>query len=177
MKPWKCTFCLLIYSTCNYDKDNSWKLSFHLCMLEYIFIVSTTLEAEIQSVVSIGYGMSFNPLWAYKHAIDKYMVTSDEQRKHISEVLSADPINILQNVQKSVLAARERVDTPIVLEPSLIIVPQSVQKNLTVVNVDEAKSKCSCVSDNVGSMIDKIINDVSSAGKTSIKIQIEITKE
>ena len=27
-------------------------------------------------------------------AIDKYMVTSDEQRKHISNVLSADPINV-----------------------------------------------------------------------------------
>ena len=79
--------------------------------------------------------------------------------------------------QKSVVAARKRVDKPIVLEPSPIIVPQSVPKKPTVVNVDEAKSKCLCVSDNVGSMIDKIINDVSSAGKTSIKIQIEITKE
>ena len=45
------------------------------------------------------------------------------------------------------------------------------------VNIDESVTKCNCNSSNVGNMIDKIISDVSSKGKTSVKIQIEIVKE
>ena len=111
-------------------------------------------------------------------AIDKYMVTSDSEREKIFDVLSADPINVLANVQKSVVDMREKIDRPIVLEPSAITFRNVTENQPTnVVNVDEAKSKCSCASEKVGSMIDKIISDVSSAGKTSIKIQIEIVKE
>ena len=55
-------------------------------------------------------------------AIDKYMVTSESEREKISNILQADPINVLENVQKQVCSMRDAVEKPIVLKPSPITV-------------------------------------------------------
>ena len=108
-------------------------------------------------------------------AVDAYQITSDQQKEQISKILSAKPnIDPLQSVTGT---ATEPTVPPMVSNVSASNTEIGQKPSCKVVNVDEEKSKCSCASDNVGSMIDKIISDVSSSGKTRVKIQIEIVKE
>ena len=106
-------------------------------------------------------------------AIDKYMVTSDVQREKISDILTSDPINVLSSIPSSLAKVRSDVLNP--ANKTIKCALSEVKDNL--VNIDETVTKCNCNSSNVGSMIDKIISDVSSKGKTSLKITIEINKE
>ena len=95
-------------------------------------------------------------------AVDKYAVTSDDQREQISNIMYEKP---KQNVTATVS-----------------IPPQETGLN-------DSKSEvivktCSCGgqsgnlnSKNVGLIVDDIMSRVNQKGKTVIKIQIEITKE
>ena len=109
-------------------------------------------------------------------AVDAYQITSDEQKEQISNILSQRPskASATNSVPPTVTGT---VTDPNLSAQSVGNVEKSTSANPTVINVDEAKSKCTCASDNVGSRIDSLIANVSSSGKTTVKIQIKIVKE
>ena len=105
-------------------------------------------------------------------AVDAYQITSDEQRQQISNILSQKPTPRPDAHPTDIVTGNA-------IQPKVQISNSEIgsQSKQSTVNIDEAKSKCSCASSNVGNMVEKIISDVQSSGKTTIKIQIEIIKE
>ena len=95
-------------------------------------------------------------------AVDKYAITSDGQREHISNIMYDQPKqNVPQNLSE---------------------VKPKTEHNAPSTNV--VTSNCTCGgqssnfnSKNIGLIIDDIMSKVDQKGKTVIKFQIEITKE
>ena len=101
-------------------------------------------------------------------AVDRYFVTSDAQRQKVSEILAADPSKESEFIPSSMSKVRgDAIDNP---------TTSAAKSKESVIQVETSCKNCNCDQSNIGSMVDKIINDVSSGGKTSIKIQIEINK-
>ena len=102
-------------------------------------------------------------------AVDEYQITSNKQKEKISEILCAEPNQVTSVCDKNSMA-QVRGDA---LDPD-VFVKKSDNKS---VEVDVKDSTCTCKSSNVGNLVDQIVSNVRSDGKTTIKIQIEITKE
>ena len=102
-------------------------------------------------------------------AVDKYFVTSDAQREKVSEILAAEPSTSTGLIPSSM--SKVRGDS--------IDVNRTVSNKAkpSVINVQTTNAQCNCKTTNIGNIVDRIVNDVSSTGKTTIKIQIEINKE
>ena len=108
-------------------------------------------------------------------AVDKYQITSDEQRQKISNILSQKP-GENTNPPDPLSIVKCDATKPQVVMPTDSSIPTT--SNAKVVNIDENLSKYSCATSNVGNMVDDIISKATcSGGKTTIKIQIEISKE
>ena len=109
-------------------------------------------------------------------AVDKYQITSDDQRQKISNILSNKPGSAKTGPDSLTSVKCDALKPQVVIEKE-----SSASINPTgtaTVNIDENLSKCSCATSNVGNMVDSIIGQATSkGGKTTIKIQIEICKE
>ena len=95
-------------------------------------------------------------------AVDVYAETSDEQRKMISNIID----------RKESLKPTSTVSTP---------PPESERKDEKT--ADAVIKQCTCggnsdfTAKNIGLVIDNIMSKLDQKGKTTIKLQIEITKE
>ena len=104
-----------------------------------------------------------------RDAVDEYQITSNAQKEKISAILSRKP-SVSSDVTNSMHAVRGDVVDPKVVVKSDHNKPGGVQ-------VDVNDPPCTCKGSNVGNLVDQIVSNVRSDGKTTIKIQIEITKE
>ena len=106
-------------------------------------------------------------------AVDKYQITSDEQKKKVSSIIANKP-------SATVVTSSMDPVGGTTLDPKYSAKVESVTNTKSerkVVNVDTNCDGCSCGSNNVGNLIDRIVSNVRSDGKTTIKIQIEISKD
>ena len=110
-------------------------------------------------------------------AVDKYQITSDEQRQKISNILSQKPVPS-KSTEDSLTIVKCNATEPQVVSGNDTCNANANVTTSKVVNIDENASKCSCATSNVGNMVDGIIaRATNSGGKTTIKIQIEICNE
>ena len=87
-------------------------------------------------------------------AVDKYQITSDEQRQMMSRIIAGNQGHVSENETK-------------------ILDANVGEKTITV---NDKICQNAAVGGNVGNMINEIIEKSSTEGKTTIKISIEITK-
>ena len=94
-------------------------------------------------------------------AVDKYQITSDEQRELMSHIIAGNP------GQSNVTVSPKHSD---VINTSVTVTDKEGSTN--------CKTHENVISNaNVGGLVNEIIEKNSKSGKTVIKISIEITKE
>ena len=96
-------------------------------------------------------------------AVDNYSETSEQQREMIS--------NILNNNPKKEATSTISVPTPQVSDSLSRTSNENVIRTCTCGGVSDLNSK------NLGLVVDNILSKIDQKGKTTIKLQIEITKE
>ena len=97
-------------------------------------------------------------------AVDKYQITSDEQRAMMSRIIAGNQIHVSENCENECPKADKSVTNTV-----------SLDQEGTFSNV--AQTSMSVETSSVGGMINEIIEKHTTSGKTVIKINIEITKE
>ena len=119
-------------------------------------------------------------------AIDKYQITSDVQRKQVSDVIAKKPsigsLNACESVSDVTFESdvskddEERRDFDVNVKRNLLNIP--IESKVTV----EGKEACSCnktynfEKNNLGDMLDSLLNGNNRTGNAKIKIEIEFTK-
>ena len=99
-------------------------------------------------------------------AVDKYQITSDEQRAMMSRVI----------------AGEHKDEVCEVTNPKPVETGQNVESNEATITISQNKNACKCEKsnesrENVGELINSIIEKQKSKGKSRIKISIEIINE
>ena len=97
-------------------------------------------------------------------AVDKYQITSDEQREMMSRIIAGNQTHVSEVVAKEGSKRENCKDTTVTVSHDTL--KTNVENDCKGV---EAK--------NIGGMINDIIEEQTKSGKTTIKISIEITKE
>ena len=95
--------------------------------------------------------------------VDKYQITSDEQREKLCEILRNEHTSAVKEVSPT------QINEPIVTKESenVITIDQNTEKSDTV----------SVKTDNIPHLVSSIINSSKRSGKRTIKISIEIVDE
>ena len=96
-------------------------------------------------------------------AIDKYQVTSDAQREKVSEIICNDPQGEVEKGKDTVECNKSEANEPPV--SNVRVIGQEKSDNITVESHD------------IGTLVNQIISSSKKQGKSTIKIQIEITNE
>ena len=111
-------------------------------------------------------------------AIDAYQVTSHEQKKQISHILANKPSTITCQ-EFDTLPIDVNNDQSVQKDKASPVIGDHVTQNASQVSVktDEVTRSTVIRSQNIGSMINDIIEKNDKKGKTIIKIEIEITHE
>ena len=103
-------------------------------------------------------------------AIDKYQITSDAQRRQMSEIMAED---ISNNVKELVVIDNDsKVDDKVVEN-----VPKVSNVTITRNESDAIHANPNLDSNSVGNLVTKLLEGVKKQGKSTIKIQIEIHNE
>ena len=97
-------------------------------------------------------------------AVDKYQITSDVQREKMSEILAKNPIEVTETLDSK--PTENETEASESASVSVACTGHTCCCNKTQLNPG-----------NVGEIIQEIVKKNSESGKTSIRIQIEITKE
>ena len=97
-------------------------------------------------------------------AVDKYQITSDQQREIMSDIIAKTPMKVMQN---------EETEKEITTES---------RPNKALLSISQRDKSCSCMktevnSGNVCEIVQEIIKQNTGNSKTTIKSEIEITKE
>ena len=119
-------------------------------------------------------------------AVDKYQITSEEQRETISNILVNGPNSVVS--QKS--APLKSVCGSVVSHNSTVTPPIQSENDVESANVDDPKVPilsetqqcCKCMTkqndkSQFGGLIEQIVASVNANGKTKIKIEIEISND
>ena len=101
------------------------------------------------------------------NAIDKYQITSHEQREMMSKVIAGQHATEVREVKEP------KIDQDIVK----IDVGRSTSITISQGSKTSSSATSEITADQIGSMISNVIKEQKDDGKTVIKIQIEISKE
>ena len=97
-------------------------------------------------------------------AVDCYAVTSEAQRQAMSKILCDNPVkNVTETVSVPPIGSKLESKAACEVKPEMSVSNDAVKSELTTKNL--------------GCIIDEIASKLDGNGKTTIKIQIEITKE
>ena len=106
-------------------------------------------------------------------AVDKYQVTSENQRATISNILESKPKASASATNSKISEVAGTTLDEKVTFSQVIDNPVDVKS----VKSDICAPKCSCTKSQYGGLIEQIISQVNASGKAKIKIEIEVSKE
>ena len=96
-------------------------------------------------------------------AIDKYQITSDEQREVMSDIIARPVPNVVKELPKTQLVVNQT---------------DKVTSNVTITsNGSEQNDKVTIDGSNVGELVTKIIDQSAKRGKSTVKIKIVVINE
>ena len=103
-------------------------------------------------------------------AVDKYQITSDEQREMMSKILHSGP---------GAVSTQTSLPMKSVCGTVVNQNPKNVTKNVDVKTEESSEgcNACNCSKKQFGGLIEHIVSSVNATGKAKIKIEIEISNE
>ena len=113
-------------------------------------------------------------------AVDKYQITSDEQRKTVSEIISSKPHTVQSQVTDLKKVAGNAIDPKVSLgtKSSIKSCEQTTSADVEICpEPSTSSSRCDCKKSEISGLFEQLIDSIQKNCKGKIKIEIELSKE